>query len=69
MELIVGNYLNGGIYSLHLSWFIIFWWHIARSFFFFFLREREREREFQPMVSAPNNSSLSSDEDTNQFLV
>ena len=27
------------------------------------------EREFQLMVSAPNDSSLSSDQDTNQFLV
>ena len=26
-------------------------------------------REFQPMASAPNDSSLSSDQDTNQFLV
>ena len=26
-------------------------------------------REFQPMVSAPNNSSLLSDQDTNHFLV
>ena len=34
-------------------------------FFFFF----EREKEFQPMVSAPNNSSLSLDQDTNQFFV
>ena len=33
------------------------------SFFFFFLRE------FQPMTSALGNSSLSSDQDTNQFLV
>ena len=32
-------------------------------YFFFF------EREFQPMASAPDNSSLSSDQDTNQFLV
>ena len=31
--------------------------------FFFFLRE------FQPMTSAPDDSSLSSDQDTNQFLV
>ena len=30
--------------------------------FFFF-------REFQPMASAPDDSSLSSDQDTNQFLV
>ena len=27
------------------------------------------EREFQPMVFAPNDSSISSDQDTNQFLV
>ena len=27
------------------------------------------EREFQHMVSAPDDSSLSSDQDTNQFLV
>ena len=48
------------------------------------LRERERERErqmgfffffiykwrdFQLMASAPNDSSLSSSQDTNQFLV
>ena len=26
-------------------------------------------REFQPIVSASNDSSLSSDQDTNQFLV
>ena len=26
-------------------------------------------REFQPMAFAPNNSSLSSNQDTNQFLV
>ena len=32
-------------------------------FFFFF------EREFQPMASAPDDSSLSTDQDTNQFLV
>ena len=32
-------------------------------FFFFF------EREFQPIAFVPNNSSLSSDQDTNQFLV
>ena len=25
-------------------------------------------REFQPMASTPNHSSLSSDQDTNQFL-
>ena len=31
---------------------------------FFFL-----EREFQPMASALDDSSLSSDQDTNQFLV
>ena len=33
------------------------------GFFFFFLRE------FQHMASAPDNSSLSSDQDSNQFLV
>ena len=33
-------------------------------FFFFF-----REREFQPMASAPDDSFLSPDQDTNQFLV
>ena len=32
--------------------------------FFFFLK-----KEFQLMASAPNNSSLSTDQDTNQFLV
>ena len=37
----------------------IFYMH----FFFFFLRE------FQPMAFAPNDSSLSLDQDTNQFLV
>ena len=26
-------------------------------------------REFQPMASAPDDNSLSSDQDTNQFLV
>ena len=31
--------------------------------FFFFLRE------FQPMASAPDDSSLSSEQDINQFLV
>ena len=31
--------------------------------FLFFLRE------FQPMTSTPRDSSLSSDQDTNQFLV
>ena len=38
------------------------------DFFFFFL-EREREREFQSMTSTPDDSFLSSDQDTNQFLV
>ena len=33
-----------------------------RVFFFFF-------KEFQPMASTPDNHSLSSDQDTNQFLV
>ena len=33
------------------------------DFFFFF------EREFQPMVSAPDDRFLLSDQDTNQFLV
>ena len=32
-------------------------------FFFFFLRE------FQPMASAPDDSSLSSNQDTNQFFI
>ena len=32
------------------------------TFFFF-------EREFQPMASASNDISLSSDQDTNQFFV
>ena len=27
------------------------------------------EREFQPMTSAPDDSSISSNQDTNQFLV
>ena len=27
------------------------------------------EREFQPMASAPNDNFLSSDQDTNRFLV
>ena len=31
--------------------------------------EREREREFQPIRSVFDDSSLSSDHDTNQFLV
>ena len=30
---------------------------------------REREREFQSMASAPDDSSLSINQDTNQFLV
>ena len=34
----------------------------ATLFFFFF-------REFQPIASAPDNSSLSLDQDINQFLV
>ena len=34
------------------------------DFFFFFFK-----REFQPMVSGPNDKFLSSDQDTNQFLV
>ena len=34
-------------------------------YIFFFLRERE----FEPMASAPDDSSLSLDQDTNQFLV
>ena len=49
--------------------FMIFWEYPiftlrlqGLAFFFFF-------REFQHMVSAPNDSSLSSDQDTNQFLV
>ena len=33
------------------------------STFFFF------KREFQPMASSPDDSSLSLDQDTNQFLV
>lgn len=37
--------------------------NIKSSNFFFFLRE------FQPMASAPDNNSLSSNQDTNQFLV
>ena len=36
----------------------------ATIFFFFFF-----EREFQPMASAPDDSSLSTDQDTSQFLV
>ena len=35
-----------------------------KVFFFFFF-----EREFQPMASAPEDNSLSTDQDTNQFLV
>ena len=38
-------------------------------FFVFLFKEREREREFQPMASAPDDSSLSSDQDPNQFSV
>ena len=34
------------------------------SYFFFFF-----EREFQPMASASDDSFLSPDQDTNQFLV
>ena len=37
--------------------------HATTGSYFFFLRE------FQPMASAPDDSSLSSDQDTNQFLV
>ena len=36
----------------------LIWW----GFFFFF-------RKFQPMTFAPDHNSLSSDQDTNQFLV
>ena len=45
---------------------IIFYYFIFESvsLFFSFL-----EKEFQLMASAPNNSYLSSDQDTNQFLV
>ena len=39
--------------------------HNNISLFFFF----EREREFQLMASAHDDSSLSSDQNTNQFLV
>ena len=37
------------------------------GFFFFFLIYKLRD--FQLMASAPNDSSLSSSQDTNQFLV
>ena len=37
--------------------------HATAGSYFFFLRE------FQPMAFAPDDSSLSSDQDTNQFLV
>ena len=46
------------------------------GFFFVFVflfrereRERERGREIQPMASTPDDSSLSSDQNPNQFLV
>ena len=37
--------------------------------FFFFFFERERERVSQPMAFASDDSSLSSNKDTNWFLV
>ena len=37
--------------------------HEIMTFFFFF------EREFQHMASTPDDNSLSSDQDTNQFLM
>ena len=37
--------------------------HFGVNFLFLFFRE------FQPMVSAPNNNSLSSNQDTSRFLV
>ena len=44
------------------------WQHIKdiKYTFFFFLKESFK---FQPMASTPDDSSLSSDQDTNQFLV
>ena len=42
---------------------IIFSQYFHKKFFFFF------EREFQPIASASDDSSLSSNQDTNWFLV
>ena len=47
------------------------WQHIkdikySLFFFFFFLKESFK---FQPVASTPDDSSLSLDQDTNQFLV
>ena len=50
----IGTILRGWP-KVKFFWFYIFWF----SFF----------REFQPMISALDNSSLSSDQDTNWFLV
>ena len=62
-----GNHPNVS-YSNNLSrkWvfsFIIIFFNNMHTFFFFF------EREFQPMIFALDDSSLSLNQDTNQFLV
>ena len=46
----------------------------AHNYYYYYLREGFKfffflERKFQPMAFASDNSSLSSDQDTNQFLV
>ena len=60
------------LFSLLIIYSFLFFWVMDHAFYycyfylfvvFFFLRV------FQPMMSAPDNSSLSSDQDTNQFLM
>ena len=48
----------------NLQEWVIFFFSFFFFFFFFFF-----ERKFKSMASAPNNSSLLSDQDTNKFLV
>ena len=54
-----------GLILASFSNFVSVWWWI----FFFLIRAFLFLREFQLMVSGPNDSSLSLDQDTNQFLV
>ena len=51
--------------QLRGKWCLLILEGFSQTVFFFFFK---REREFQPMASAPDDSSLSSDQDTNQFL-
>ena len=62
------SYMTWFFSSLLLFFLSTYIWHIIYLYFvmimfLFFLRE------FQPMTSTPRDSSLSSDQDTNQFLV